>query len=79
MAVSGGNPNMSRKAFRTIALGLVSVFCLAGCPWSSSPNVFDGAKGVSLPNFNGPPAQSEPPLVEESSAIDSPRSDGEFE
>jgi hypothetical protein len=37
---------------------------LAGCPWSTSPNVFEGTKGISLPNFGGPPPQTEPEFVD---------------
>lgn len=71
---------MSQKAFGTIALGLLGLFFLAGCPWSSSANVFDGAKGLSMPDFNGPPAQSEPPIAEEEpSALELPRSENDFE
>lgn len=68
----------SQKAFCTIALGLLSLCCLAGCPWSNSANLFDGAKGISMPNFNGPPPQSEPPIADESSTLDFPRSDADF-
>ena len=70
---------MSQKAFRTIALGLSSLFFLTGCPWSNSPNVFDGAKGISMPGFNGPPAQSEPPVADDFSPTETRPSDAEFE
>lgn len=70
---------MSRKAFRTLLLGLSCFFCLSGCPWSKSPNVFDGAKGISMPNFNGPPTQTEPPLDDESTSLKSDRSAADFE
>jgi hypothetical protein len=55
---------MRKPLIRTIAVGLLGTVFFAGCPWSNSPNVFDGAKGISLPNLGGPPAQSEPPLFE---------------
>jgi hypothetical protein len=67
------------KAFCTIAFGLLSLLCLTGCPWSSSANVFEGTKGISMPDLNGPPAQTEPPVAEDFSASDSSFSDGEFE
>jgi hypothetical protein len=55
---------MRKRFIRTIAVGLLSTGFFAGCPWSSSPNVFQGAKGISLPKFGGPPTQTEPPLAE---------------
>jgi hypothetical protein len=70
---------MSRKAFRTLALGLSSLLFLTGCPWSSSPNVFDGAKGISMPTLNGPPAQTEPPLEDGSTSLEFDDSGADFE
>ena len=62
---------MRKSLIRTIALGLFCTAFFAGCPWSNSPNVFEGAKGISMPNFGGPPPQTEPPLIdEESPSID---------
>jgi hypothetical protein len=52
---------------------------LPGCPWSKSPNVFDGAKGISMPSFNGPPAQTEPPIDDASTSLESVRSDADVE
>ena len=62
---------MRKPFFSIAAFGLFAALALSGCPWSNSPNVFDGAKGVSLPSFGGPPQQSEPPLPDEAFA-DSP-------
>ncbi len=70
---------MSQKAFRTIVVGLSGLVFLTGCPWSNSPNVFEGAKGISMPGFNGPPAQSEPPVADDFSPAETGRSDPEFE
>jgi hypothetical protein len=70
---------MSHKAFRTLLLGLSSLLVLPGCPWSKSPNVFDGAKGISMPSFNGPPAQTEPPIDDASTSLESVRSDADVE
>lgn len=53
---------MRNRSILTMALALFSALFLAGCPWSNSPNVFEAAKEVSLPNFGGPPPQTEPPL-----------------
>lgn len=55
---------MRRMFIRTIALALFSTAFFAGCPWSNSANVFDGAKGISMPNFGGPPPQTEPSFEE---------------
>jgi hypothetical protein len=55
---------MRKNLFRTIAAGLFGMVFLAGCPWSTSPNVFEGTKGISLPNFGGPPPQTEPEFVD---------------
>ena len=53
---------MRKSFFLLAALALLTGLGLTGCPWSKSPNVFDGAKGVSWPKFGGPPPQTEPPL-----------------
>jgi hypothetical protein len=68
-----------RKAFRALVLGLSSLFCLTGCPWSKSPNVFDGAEGISMPRLNGPPPQTEPPLADESTSLETGRPEADFE
>ena len=63
--VSRGN-HLMRKSICSIAvLGVLTSLLAAGCPWSNSPNVFDESKGISLPNFGGPPPQTEPELTED--------------
>lgn len=55
-----------RKSVLSIALlGVLTSVLATGCPWSNSPNVFEDAKGVSLPSFGGPPPQTEPELIED--------------
>ena len=56
---------MRKPPFRATIAALIVTGALAGCPWSNSPDVFDGAKGISMPNFSGIPPQSEPPLAED--------------
>ncbi len=46
-----------RKSFFLLSALVLTSLMLTGCPWSTSPNVFDG-----LPKFGGPPPQTEPPL-----------------
>jgi len=54
---------------RSILLALTLLtLTLAGCPWSKAPDVFDSAKGISMPNFGGPPPQTEPDFVDEDSS-----------
>lgn len=68
-----------RKHFLPIAaLGVFCSLAFAGCPWSSSPDVFEGAKGISMPNFGGgPPPQSEPPIFDEEATENTLKADRE--
>ncbi len=55
---------MRKPLFQLAGLGLLTSLLFMGCPWSKSPNVFEGAKGISMPSFGGPPKQSEPPILD---------------
>lgn len=62
------------KALLTLVVALPCLLLLTGCPWSKSPNVFDASEGISMPRLSGgPPRQSEPPLEDSSTSLESAR------
>ncbi len=70
---------MRKIFFRYLAIAVLSAGFFAGCPWSSSPNGFKGAKGISLPHFGGPPPQTEPPVAESASQPTARATDAELD
>lgn len=67
---------MRKSIFSIALLGVLTSVLATGCPWSNSPNVFEDSKGISMPNFGGPPPQTEPALSEDDFSTDTRSLDG---